>query len=143
MSWQHRQQLPVSRQLDGMREPPIGCSCVLPCPLPALPPAAATCRLFRIIQNVAAHLGCHTSDPFTPPPGWQLVTTLNLSEGPAGQLPLGAIMLNPALKQLVVAIRGTRTAWEWGSVNFVYNQASVVGCHVTSGRQLAPCFSLC
>ena len=71
------------------------------------------------------------------------MTTLNLSEGPAGQLPLGAIMLNPALKQLVVAIRGTRTAWEWGSVNFVYNQASVVGCHVTSGRQLAPCFSLC
>jgi hypothetical protein len=82
---------------------------------------------------VAAYLGCHTAGPFTPPPGWQLVTTLKLSEGPAGQLPLGAIMLNLATKQLVVAIRGTRTAWEWGNVNFVYNQASVVGCHVTSG----------
>ena len=113
----------------------------LDCPVPAAPPAPG--RLYRIVQNVAAYLGCHISGPFTPPPGWQLVTTLNLSEGPAGQLPLGAIMLNPALKQLVVAIRGTRTAWEWGSVNFVYNQASVVGCHVTSGRQLAPCFSLC
>jgi hypothetical protein len=35
-------------------------------------------------------------------------------------------MLNPATKQLVVAIRGTLTAWEWANVNLLYNQASVV-----------------
>lgn len=101
------------------------------------------CRLYRLIQNVEAYLGCFVQDgtAFQPPPGWDLVTMLNISEpasaatssdatagdGSAGgtvELPFAAVVLNRAARQLAVAVRGTQTGPEW-IIDFSYNQTEL------------------
>jgi hypothetical protein len=54
------------------------------------------------------------------PAGWQVHTTLSLTE--RGELvPFGVVMSNPSTSQLVVALRGTMTQYEW-TLDLSYNQ---------------------
>lgn len=90
------------------------------------------CRLYRVLQSLEGYLGCYldTGAAWVPPTGWELVSMLNISEpfGPAqaaAELPFAAVMLNRASRQLVVALRGTMTGWEWMQ-DFSYNQTTEV-----------------
>lgn len=99
-----------------------------------------TPRLYRTLLNFEASLGCFiaNSTSWVPPPGWDLHAMLNLTEpasntegAPAGPapgtvvLPFAAVLLNQEEEQLVVAVRGTQTAAEWG-IDFSYNQTADV-----------------
>ncbi len=98
------------------------------------------CRLYRTLLNFEAYLGCFIANgsAWEPPAGWELYGMLNVTEpasntegAPAGAtpgtvvLPFAALLLNREEQQLVVAVRGTMTAAEWG-IDFSYNQTSDV-----------------
>ncbi|PRW33116.1 lipase [Chlorella sorokiniana] len=96
--------------------------------------------LYRTLLNFEAYLGCFIANgsSWEPPSGWQLHSMLNVTEpasntagAPAGAtpgtvvLPFAAVLLNQEEQQLVIAVRGTMTAAEWG-IDFSYNQTALV-----------------
>lgn len=84
--------------------------------------------LYRVIRNLENFLPCALlagEQSWLPPPGWELHSTLNLTQG-GRALPLGVVLLERETGQVVVALRGTMTAWEWLR-DFSYQQVGLAG----------------
>ncbi|KAL4431070.1 hypothetical protein ABPG75_006326 [Micractinium tetrahymenae] len=107
-------------------------------PLPAgsFPDAAAVLEeegatyfwLYRLIQNLEAHLPCALAGAaeWAPPAGWELVAMLNITEPDGEEAPFAAIIVNEEAAQLAVAVRGTMLPGEW-ALDFSYNHTEVPG----------------
>lgn len=84
--------------------------------------APLPCRLYQLVRNLENSLPCSLEGlPWQPPQGWALHTTLRLTEGGGQRVPFGAVIVDPASSQIVVALRGTMTGFEWG-LDWQYNQ---------------------
>lgn len=85
--------------------------------------------LLRMIYNLNSYSVCQLTNPslnYLAPPGWSVVKIIPLSQGSftPSTLPFSAILLNKTTRQLVILIRGTTSAYEWG-LDFTYNQSTV------------------
>lgn len=80
--------------------------------------------LYQLVRNLENSLPCSLEGlPWQPPQGWALHTTLRLTEGGGQRVPFGAVIVDPASSQIVVALRGTMTGFEWG-LDWQYNQTT-------------------
>lgn len=68
--------------------------------------------LYRVLRNLDAYLPCASAgQAWAPPAGWRLAAMLNLTESGGASLPFAAVLHQPLANQVVVAIRGTMTAY--------------------------------
>ena len=78
--------------------------------------------LYSLVRRLEDWLPCAAEGrAWPPPPGWLLVRELTLDEGGAQPLLFGVVLASEDGGQLVVAVRGTMTAYEWG-LDWQYNQ---------------------
>lgn len=90
---------------------------------------------YRVIRNLEIYTTCSPSNggnsAFLVPTGWRLLSMLSLPQSMAKRaprntskpLPFVAVLHRKATRELVIAIRGTLTAFEW-DVDFTYNQTA-------------------
>lgn len=82
-------------------------------------------RRFRFSRNGYAFAGCANSDPGAAlplPPGWALVANSSVEQDVGPPLPQLWVLRNEASNQLLLVVRATVGASEWGA-NFMYTLA--------------------
>jgi hypothetical protein len=93
-------------------------------------------------RNGYAFAGCANSDPNAAlplPPGWVLLGNASVEQGVSPPLPQLWVLRNEAANQLLLLVRATVGASEWGA-NFEYNltadatqDAILLGGNISSG----------